>query len=1332
MPAVSSHRPVRRFPNSPLPTLAVIVGCGLLSTIYGCVEIDSGSRFATPPGVLVNVSDKSQNQPSIGMAELAGDVTFLEDEIHRSGSITIKQPDVWGDADLMGYIQEYEQVMINRLGDFKDTIQGYLARSDQADLQSMTAMGLNLGPSTGAPPTPFSSFTSNNSANTAVSPAPLSTTSTSQAPQGQVFDVLNQALSNSNASPSAKFSLEPTESLRQNSTYLKVNQGLRRINSGADSAQAAGYGLYLLRVPVSILPGRRTRQGFSGVVTMRAQMVIDPDHLRVTFPKLVFGDLADQLLRIFEDHWRDDNLPNDTSNASCTPTSKMRPPRLNGMMRSSTLTLSNPVTTQQFDSLYGYDQMNCLFQTVKGNLAQTKATAANPPRDELRKWLVSYFSGLYDQLKERQLLSGHPYHFIPQISMMYARGDRAALAQMRAGWERMAGPGTELASAGWMLIAQAAVLDRQLKDSIKDVKLSGHLAFGCDDPTVDRAEFANPCPPPETQTQELWSAFVQAQYPIHIFELDPDIDEQNIYNAFSQRRELQLAIAFAVANGNLRADQAIKYTRQMSLDMATIDLNRTQVGFVHENDTFGWYFYPRVQAIDPEHSTFASCFKTLFCGGFTRDDELRQRRLEPGIRECEVLVVMPNFVPELKLDITTNWEKLTRPGESKLDYNEMIDLGAQVECVKHRATNVRDSHCYRPGDYERLVSRIDQLEKMLPLQTYSVTVPYQYDLPGSQLFDKGAASLSPEITGYYGLSWIRRGSSTVAQFYLAGHHFHPTRTSVVIGGTEVHSTFQVLQVATAPSSGQVVQQAGQTVSTNLPGKASGSTSSAGGTTTGSASGTSSGSSAGSGTGSSSAGSGTGSSGASGTSTTSADLDAGSTSQVVQVDGASLDARISLLAEKTTSGGKSGSGSGSSGHSGGSSSGSGSGESGSGGSSEGSGGSGGSASGGGGSSGGGSSGGGSSGGGSGSSGSGGGSSVGGSGGNGSGSGGGGGSNGGSSGPAATQTVSTSQTTAASGLTMQWTTQQVQVISRDLLRITVSSISPELSSGPIPVRVATPAGLSNEFYIDQSPYDTPPGPSFSLQNPVITFPFSINTTKTGVVVNPVPVASGFELKATTSTASTGATAPAIDNVQIKLSIPSTNASTTIAYKLSDNTGAAAIDGWLQDQCTSALNKSLDFTNPNATPDPIAVNITIAPITSTGTTPTSVTLSTPLALQPKLLVAANTPTVPSPSTPTTAATTSTLPPLPASPSTAPATGATATKTAPTPATIPAATSPTTSTAAKPDPFTEVPAAGAPTNDGPPASAPVPAPSTMEPPARVRLTPQPAPPAESPTPNP
>ena len=230
--------------------MTAIAAAFLLS---GCVNLDAGSRFSNPPAVVIQTGNNAPEQ-TIDMAELASDVTALEDEIHHAGSITVKQPDVWGDADLMGYIQEYEQVMINRLGDFKDTIQGYLARSDQADMQSMTAMGLNLGPSTGTPPTPFSTFNSNNAANTAVTPVAVPTTSSSQAPQGQVFDVLNQALSNSNTTPSAKFSLEPTESLRQNSTYLKVNQGLRRVNSGADSAQAAGYGLYLCACPSRFCP----------------------------------------------------------------------------------------------------------------------------------------------------------------------------------------------------------------------------------------------------------------------------------------------------------------------------------------------------------------------------------------------------------------------------------------------------------------------------------------------------------------------------------------------------------------------------------------------------------------------------------------------------------------------------------------------------------------------------------------------------------------------------------------------------------------------------------------------------------------------------------------------------------------------------------------------------------------------------------------------------------------------------------------------------------------------------------------------------------------------
>ncbi len=451
------------------------------------------SGVSSISGIPRGADGTPQAERPIPMRELANEVTSLEDEIHRHGSITVKQPDVWGDADLMGYIQEYEQVMINRLTDFKDTIQGYIARSDQSDLQSMTSLGLNLAPGGGAIPTPFSNFTAANGANSAVTPANVTTTATGAAQQGQVFDVLNQSLSNPTATPTAKFSLEPTESLQQNSTYLKVNQGLRRINSGADTAQAAGYGLYLLRVPVSILPGRKTREGYSAIVTMRAQMVIDPDHLRVTFPKLVFGDLADQLLRTYIDHWQEENLPNSAVKSLHKKSSSLRTPRLNAMMRSATLTLADPVTLAQCDDLYGYQEMNFLFKSVKQNMGQSRLKGGLPLRDELRKWLVSYFNRLYDEMKERQLLTGairiHP-------------AGRCRLRPRRQGESRPSAHQLD-ADDGWKFRAGRGRLDGDravrrprptAQNALKDMKRAGHLQMAADDAVIDGAQFASSDP----------------------------------------------------------------------------------------------------------------------------------------------------------------------------------------------------------------------------------------------------------------------------------------------------------------------------------------------------------------------------------------------------------------------------------------------------------------------------------------------------------------------------------------------------------------------------------------------------------------------------------------------------------------------------------------------------------------------------------------------------------------------------------------------------------------------------------------------------------------------
>lgn len=728
------------------------------------------------------------------LQDLAREVTALEDDIHQCGSITAKQPDVWGDVNLMSYIQEYEQVMVNRLGDFQDSMQSYIARSDQAELQSTTSLGAALTPRNRGLNGGAGGGASGSQANsqTTVVPVPFQTSDAKAYPDTlkpidinttsdkKVFDVLTTILGSAQIKDTTAkgLSLEPTESLRQNSTYLRVNQGLRRLNTGDDNSQAPGYGLYLLRVPVSIMPGRKTREGYSGVVTMRAQMVINANHLRVTFPKLVFADLADTLVSIYENHWKDGELKKALDSGASKPGVKYS-------SRAQQFPPPGPVTLDQAKALYGECGLIELFNLAKGELGQKFPEKV--AHDELRQFIFSYLLSTYKALDENGFFTGELYPTIPPIGTAYVRGDWNSLCQFQGQWKGILAQRQPTISSniGWMVVAQASLLERQLKEGLKDVARSGHLACAGGEEEIENAQFANSQPPQETI--DLWSAYVQSQYPLHIFDLDPKVEEQNVFDAFSRRRELQLAIAFAVATGNMRIDRAMKYTRQLALDMATIDLNRTQVSFAHGDDTFGWYFYPRVQSPPEEMTNIGAICRTLWATGPTRAWDLRHRHLEPGIRECEVLLVMPNFVPELKLDITTNWERLNRPGASKLAYEDMVALGSRLEQVRACASHVHGQGCYRAGDYERLLSRIDQLEKMLPLQTYSVNIPYQYDLPGRELFDKGTVSLQPVITSAYGINFITRNSGTDCEFFLTGSHFHPTRTHVIVGGKESHS-----------------------------------------------------------------------------------------------------------------------------------------------------------------------------------------------------------------------------------------------------------------------------------------------------------------------------------------------------------------------------------------------------------------------------------------------------------------------------------------------------------------------------------------------------------------
>ena len=72
-------------------------------------------------------------------------------------------------------------------------------------------------------------------------------------PPGTPFDLLSTVAKTAPIT----LSVEPSETTRQHAEYLKVNQALRRTNIGDDNSRRGGYTAYLLRFPVSILPGAK-------------------------------------------------------------------------------------------------------------------------------------------------------------------------------------------------------------------------------------------------------------------------------------------------------------------------------------------------------------------------------------------------------------------------------------------------------------------------------------------------------------------------------------------------------------------------------------------------------------------------------------------------------------------------------------------------------------------------------------------------------------------------------------------------------------------------------------------------------------------------------------------------------------------------------------------------------------------------------------------------------------------------------------------------------------------------------------------------------------------
>ena len=300
----------------------------------------------------------------------------------------------------------------------------------------------------------------------------------------------------------------------------------------------------------------------------------------------------------------------------------------------------------------------------------------------------------------------------------------------------------------WAVLVESALLDAHLKGDMKSIA----QLRGCGCLESDHLQFYLPDPQP--QERQAFQEYVRCRWPIHVFALDPVTQDQNIGDAASIRRELQLAMSLAFVGGQMSANNFTKFTRQFEAQYETIALNRTVVGFSHGDDTFGWRFFPRFQT-PPTKGNIAAFHETLF--GKHKDCDLLDRKIESGMRECVAVVIMPSFVPYVTFDVRSNWFRLNHHhgvlptrDQAEPSMTDTMKLSRAVQQMHNTASCIRDANCYRGGDVQLLMQRVHQLDRELPLQTMVAQVPIENTLGGLEMFSNGVTDLAPDLYGWYG------------------------------------------------------------------------------------------------------------------------------------------------------------------------------------------------------------------------------------------------------------------------------------------------------------------------------------------------------------------------------------------------------------------------------------------------------------------------------------------------------------------------------------------------------------------------------------------------------
>lgn len=903
-------------------------------------ELGGGCEACAPEGSC-DAHAKVCETPTVHA--LASDLDHLEKHIDWYGSVVAKVPDVWGQARLTQYREEFEKEMAAEQTTFKTTLSGSLSRSDQAYFAHATTLaiaaqpkppliGRNKSEKTIVPPAPADvvevsrteetidkvgdkSTTTKKTFEQPKTPAPAkepepekvelpkdlpkTTDLISDPSKGDVITRTQVKLRDTGfkAVGDKGLSIEPELMLAQKARYLDFLNQLRRTNEGDDKADGPGYSLNLMRIPVSVFPGKRTDEGHGAEITFTVDPILGDDLLPVTFRRMVVNDVSHHLglpvtlaiqdakiqklltaefqvfIRIlttlndllsrnqqveacaFAGSLDDKQLASFAKLASendeilaamcrlrpgfsghCTKSVKQTPSSLSPQFQSAqafrpsklklpaqmslspgsistgfptSITPPGLAFSNGLDNKVGFPVSQIYEVYGEQALFEIGFGAAKALELSLKRQGYGHLPDVQEYLKDESkaafaLLEKNPKlyanHCTPQLveairsrrveEMLTLRQAFRAEVEALTGslpkhpaipdsWkERDPMHLSVTASLAWAIIVDSALLTEKL---VKDMKETAS-AKGKPCPNVGDAwlPYYLPNPPPEARC--AFNAYVKMRWPVYVFALDPNTQDQNIADALSTRRETQLALAVAFTNGQIGVNTLTRYARRLEAEYETVALNRTQVGFSHGENVFGWRFYPRFQTPDTE-SNLKVLLRDQLIGGPSKNALLRQRRLEPGPRECVAVVVMPSFVPYVTVDSVSNWFGLANPKHKVLDHTQAVRLSKTVRTLQNCEHKVTDADCYRDGELRRLQQRVEQLASRLPMQTQTVPVPILNTLGGFEMFSNGATDLAPELYGWYGAPGVSATQPTT--LFLVGDHFSPLRSKVIVGNREI-------------------------------------------------------------------------------------------------------------------------------------------------------------------------------------------------------------------------------------------------------------------------------------------------------------------------------------------------------------------------------------------------------------------------------------------------------------------------------------------------------------------------------------------------------------------